>query len=194
MLSRIQLFPAPWVAACQSVQLSLSPRSVQFSRTVRSDSLWPYGLQHASLPCSIISQSLLKLMSIKSGIPSNDFVLCHPLLLPSNFLSIRVFSNESALLISWLSTGASTSASVLLMHIQDWFSLGLIGLILLQSKGLSRVFSNATVQKHQFFSAPAFFMVQLSHPYMATGKTIAWTRWIFVGKIISLLFNMLSWS
>ena len=72
------------------------------------------------------------------------------------------------------------------MNIQDWFSLQLTGLISLQSKGLSRVFSNTTVQKHQFFGA------QLSHPYMTTGKAIALTRWTFVGKIMSLLFNMLS--
>ena len=97
------------------------------------------------------------------------------------------------------SIGASASASVLPMNIQDWFSLGLTGLIYLQSKGLSRVFSNTTIQKHQFFGAQpsilqcsAFFMVQLSHPYITTGKTIALIRWTFVGKVMSLLFNMLS--
>ena len=87
------------------------------------------------------------------------------------------------------SIGASASASVLPMNIQEWFPLGLTGLISLQSKGLSRVFSSITVWKHQFFGGSAFFIVQLSHPYMTTGKTIAWT---FVGKVISLLFNMLS--
>ena len=87
------------------------------------------------------------------------------------------------------STGVSASASVLPMNIQDWFPLGWTGWISLQSKGLSRVFSNNTVQKHQFFSA--FFMVQLSHPYMTTGNTIALTRRTFVGKLISLLFNVL---
>ena len=82
--------------------------------------------------------------------PSNHLILCHPLLLlPSILPSIRVFSNESALCIMCQSTGASASASVLPMNIQDWFCLGLNGLISLQSKGLSRVFSNTTVQKHQ---------------------------------------------
>ena len=81
------------------------------------------------------------------------------------------------------------SASVLSMNIQDRFLLRLTGLISLQSKGLSRVFSNTTVQS---INSSAFFMVLLSHPYMTTGKTIALTRWTFVGKIIYLLFNMLS--
>ena len=87
--------------------------------------------------------------------------------------------------------GASASAPVLPMSIQDWLPLGLTGLISLQSKGLSRVFSNTTVQKHQSFSS-AFFMVQLSYPYMTTGKTITLIKRTFVGKVISLLFNMLS--
>ena len=77
------------------------------------------------------------------------------------------------------------------MHIQDWFPLGWTGWISLQSQGLSRVFSKTTVQKHQFFSAK-LFIVQLSHPYMTTGKTRALTRQTFVGKIMPLLFNMLS--
>ena len=77
------------------------------------------------------------------------------------------------------------------MNIQDWFPLGWTGWISLQSKGLSRVFFNTTVQTHQFFSAH-IFIVHLSHPYMGTGKTIASTRWTFVGKVMSLLFNMLS--
>ena len=86
------------------------------------------------------------------------------------------------------SIGASASASVPSMNIQDWFPLGLTGLIL-QSKELSRVFLNTTVQKHQ---CSAFFIVQLSHPYMITGETIALTRWTFVTKVMPLLFNMLS--
>ena len=77
------------------------------------------------------------------------------------------------------------------MNIQNWFSLGWTGLIFLQSKGLSIVFSNNTVQKHQFL-AFSFLFVQLSHPHMTTGKTIALSRWTFVGKVVSLLFNMLS--
>ena len=78
------------------------------------------------------------------------------------------------------------------MNIQDWLPLGLTSLIFLQSKGLSRVFYNTTVQKYQFFWCSAFFMVQLSHPYMSTRKTIALTKQTFVSKVMSLLFNMLS--
>ena len=87
--------------------------------------------------------------------------------------------------------GVSASASVLPMNIQDWSPLGWTGWISLQSKRLSRVFSNTTVQKYQFFGAQLSFVVQISHPYMTTGKTIDLTRWIFVGKVMSLLFNML---
>ena len=140
-LSWVQLFVTPWTAAHQA---SLSITN---------------------------SWSLLKLMSIESMMPFNHLILCCPLLLlPSIFPSIRVFSNESVLRIRWPSIGVSASASVLPMNIQYWFPLGWLGWILLQSKGLSRVLSNTTVQKHQFFSAPAFFIVQLSHPCMTTGK------------------------
>ena len=100
--------------------------------------------------------SLLKLRSIESGMPSNHLILCRPLLLPpSIFPSIRVFSNESVFFFmsGGQSTGVSVSASVLPKNIQDSFPLGLTGLISLKLKGLSRVFSNTTVQKHQFFSA-----------------------------------------
>ena len=112
--------------------------------------------QHKSqAPLSFtISWSLLKFISMESVMPSNHLILCWPLLLlPSIFPNIRVFSNELALCIRWLNIGASASASVLPMIIQGWFPLGLTGLISLQSKGLSRVFSNTTVQKHQFFVA-----------------------------------------
>ena len=123
-LSRVRLFATPWTAACQA--------SLSFT----------------------ISRSLLKLMSFESMMPSKHLILCHLLLfLPSVFPSIRFSSSESALHISGQSTGASASASVLPMNIQDWFPLGLTGLISLQSKGFSRVFSNTTVQKHQFFHA-----------------------------------------
>ena len=122
-LSRVWLFATPWTAARQA---SLSITN---------------------------SQSLPKLMSIKSVMPTNHFILCHPLLLlPSIFPSIRVFSNESALRIRWPKYWSFSSASVLPMNTQDW-SLGWTGWISLQSKGLSRVFSNTTVQKHQFIWA-----------------------------------------
>ena len=128
-------------------------------------------------------------MSIKSVMPSNHLILCHPLLLlPSIFPSIRVFSNESVLPIRWPEYSSfSFSISPSNEH------SGLTGWISLQSKGLSRVFSNTTVQTHQFFGAQ--FCVQSNsriHTYMTTGKTIALTRWTFVGKVMSLLFNMLS--
>ena len=87
------------------------------------------------------------------------------------------------------SVGASVSASVLPMNIQGWFPLGLIGLISLKYQGLSRVFSITTVQKHKFYSAQPFFIVQLSHLYKITGKTKALTIRTFVGKVMPLLFN-----
>ena len=88
--------------------------------------------------------------------------------------------------------GVSASTSLLPMNIQDRFPLGWTVWISLQSKGLSRVFSNTTVQKHQFFSIQPSLWVQLSHPYMTAGKNIALTGQTFVGKLMSLLFNMLS--
>ena len=125
--------------------------SVQFSRSLVSDSLWPHGLRHAvsmtGLPQSINSWSLLRLMFITLVLPSNHFLYC-PLLPPSVFPNIRVFFSESVLRIDGQGIGVSTSASALPMNIQDWFPLGLTGRISLQSKGLSRVFSNATVQKN----------------------------------------------
>ena len=90
------------------------------------------------------------------------------------------------------SIGASASAWVPPMNIQDWFPIGLICLIFLQFKGLSRIFSNYTVQKHQFFCAQSSSWSATSHPYMTTGKTIALTIWTIFGKVMSLLFNMLS--
>ena len=105
------------------------------------------------------SRSLLKLMCIESVMPSKHLVLCHPLLLlPSIFPSIRVFFNELALCISGQSIRASASASVLPMNIQDWFLLGLTGLISLLSKGLLRIFSSTTVRRHQFFSIQPFLL------------------------------------
>ena len=124
---------------------------------------------------------------------SNHLILCHPLfLLIPIFPSIRVLWKDPdvTVCIGGQNTGASALASVLPMNIRGWFSLRLTGLISLLSKGLSRVFSNITVQKHQFFSTQV--SVQLSHLYMTTGKTIALTRRTFDDKVTSLLFNMLS--
>ena len=154
----------------------------------------PHGLQHARLAAcqaslSITnSQSLLKLMSIASVMPSNR--LCHPLLLPSILPSIRVFSNESVLCIRWLkywifSFTPSNDYSGLISFRMDWLDLLAVQGTL---KGLFQYHSS----KPSILRCSAFFTVQLSHPYMTTGKTIALTRWIFAGKVRSLLFNMLS--
>ena len=145
----------------------------------------------ASLPFTI-SRRLLRLMSTELVMPSNHLIFCHPLLLlPSVFPSIRVLSNESALRIRWPNVlGASASSPVFPMNIQGWFPLRLIGLILL-SKGLSSLFQHYNL-KASILLHSAFFLVQLSPPYMTTGKTVALTRWTFVDKVMSLLFNVLS--
>ena len=133
-----------------------------------------------------ISQSLLKLMSVELMMPSNHLVLCCSLLLlPSIFPSIMSQLSASG----GQSTGASASASVPPINIQDTFPFGLIGLISLLSKGLSRVFSDTTVQNS---SALSFLYGPALHPYMITGKTIDLTRRTFFSKVMSLLFNMLS--
>ena len=123
-----------------------------------------YNMPGLSLPITN-SQSLLKLMSMESVMPSNHLILWLP------FSSLQSFpasgSSQMSQFFAWggQSIGVSPSTSVLPMNIQDWFPLGWTGWISLQSKGLSRVFSNTIIQKH-----PAFFIVQLSHPYMTTGK------------------------
>ena len=141
--------------------------------------------------CITNSWSLLKLMSIKSVMPSNHLILCCPLLLPSIFPSIRVFSNESVFHIRWpkywsfnFSISPSNEYSGLIFRM-DWLDcLAVQGALktLLQHHS-----SNSSILWHS-----AFFMVQLSYSYMTTGKTIALTRWIFVRKVTSLLLNMLS--
>ena len=128
LLSHVRLFATPWTAARQP--------SLSFT----------------------ISWSLLKLMSIKSVKPSNHLILCRPLLLPSIFPSIKVFSSESVLHIRWPEYWSFSFSIWPSMNIQGWFPLGWTGLISLQSKGFSRVFPNTTVQKHQFFGT------QLSSP------------------------------
>jgi len=138
-----------------------------------------------------ISRNLLKLMSIELMMWSNDLILhCSLLLVPSIFPSIRVFSNESVLCIRWLnywsfSISPSNEYSGLISFRIDWFDLlGIQGTL----KSLPQHHSSkASILQHL-----AFFMVQLSHPYMTTGKTIALMIQIFVGKVMFLLFNMLS--
>ena len=122
------------------------------SGQLMSDSLQPHGLKHTRLPCPSPSpENLLRFMSLELVMLSNYLILCHPLLLPSIFASIRVFSSELALHIKWpeyWSFNFSISPSV---NIWSWFPLGLTGWISLLSNGLSRVFSITTIWKHQFF-------------------------------------------
>ena len=127
--------------------------SVQFSCSVVSNSAtpWTAALQ-ASLSITI-SRSLFKLVSIESVMPSNHLIFCHPLLPPSIFPSIRVFSNEAALCIRWPNSWSFSRSISPSKDYSGLFPLGWTGWISLQSKGLSRVFSNTTVQKHQFFGA-----------------------------------------
>ena len=162
-LSRVRLFATPWTAARQA---SLSITN---------------------------SWSLPKLMSIDSVMPSNHLILCHPLLLPpSIFPSIRVFSNESALYVRWpkywsfsFNISPSSKYPGLISFRMDWLDL-------LAVQGTLKSFIQHHSSKASILQHSAFFIVQLSHSYMTTGKTIALTRWTFVGKIKSLLFNMLS--
>ena len=152
-----------------------------------SDSSWPHGLQGAT------SRSLPKLMSIESVMPSNHLILCRPLFLPpSIFPSIGVFSNESALHIRWpkywsfsFNIRRCNKYSGLMSFRMDWLDL-------LAVQGTLKSLLQHHSSKASILHYSAFFIVQLSHPYMTTGKTIALIRWTFVGKVMSLLFNMLS--
>ena len=139
-----------------------------------------------------LSRNLLKPMSIELVMPSKHLVPCHPLLLPSLFPSIRVFSNESALCITWrkywsfsFSINPFNNYSRFISFSIDW--LALLAVLRNLKSLLQHHVSEASIFQHS-----ACFIVQLSHPYMTTGKMIALTRWTFIGKIMSLLFNMLS--
>ena len=162
--------------------------SVQFNWSDVSDSLWLHRLQHTRPPCP----------SPTPRVYANSFPLswwCNPTLSSSvvpfssqlqSFPASGSFQTSQFFASGGQSIGVSASGSVLPMNIQEWFPLGWTGWISLQSKGLLRVFSitiKASVLQHS-----AFFIVQLSHPYMTTGKTIALTRWTFVGKVMSLAF------
>ena len=160
-----------------------------------SDSLQPYGLQHTSLPCPsptprAYSNSCLLHWWCHS---TNHLILCHPLLfLPSVFPSIKVFSKESVLRIRWpkywsfsFSISTFNKYSGLIFFGMDWLDLLAIQGTL--KSLLQHHSSKASILQHS-----AYFIVQLSHPYMTTEKTIALTRWTFVGKVMSLPFNMLS--
>ena len=124
--------------------------------------------------------------AIQPSHPVGPFSSC-----PQSFPASRSFPMSQFFASHGQSIGVSASTSVFPKNTQDLSPLEWTGWISLQSKGLSRVFSNTTVQKHQFFAAQLFYS-PLSHPYMITGKTIALTRWTFFGKVMSLLFNMLS--
>ena len=158
--------------------------SVQFSPSVVSDSVTPWTAACQASLSIINSQSLLKLMSIELAMPPNHLILCHPLLLlPSICPSIRVFSNESVLPKDGQNIGDSASASVLPMNIEGWFPLGWNGWISLLSKGLSIVFSNTTVQKHQFLVLSFLYSPTLTSIHDYCVSTRALTRWTFVGKV-----------
>ena len=142
----------------------------------------------------INSRRLPKLMSIESLMPSNPLILCHPLLLlPSIFPSVRVFPNESVLCIRWpkywsfsFNISSSNEYSELISFRMDWLDLLVV-------QGTLKSLLQHHSSKASILQCSAFFIVQLSHPYMTTGKTISLTRRTFVDKVISLLSNMLSW-
>jgi len=158
-----------------------------------SDSLQPHEPQHSRPPCP----------SLTAGVYPNSCPLswwCHPAIsssvvpfssCPQSFPTLGSFQMSQLFASGGQNIGVSASTSVLPMNTQDWSPLEWTGWISLQSKGLSRVFSDTTVQKHQFFCCQ-LSLYQLSHPYMTTGKTIALTRRTFVDKVMSLLFNKLS--
>ena len=158
-----------------------------------SDSLQPHELQHARPPCPSPTARVYPNLSIESVIPSNHLILCHPLLLPpSIFPSIRVFSNESVLCIRWskywsfsFRISPSNEYSGLISFRMDWLDL-------LAVQGTLKSLFQHRSSKASILWHSAFFIVQLSHPYMTTGKTITLTRQTFVGKVMCLLFNMLS--
>ena len=167
--------------------------SVQFNCSLMSISVTPWtAARQASLSITN-SLSSLRLMSIESLMPSNHLILCRPiLLLPSIFSSIRVSSNESVLHIRWpkywsfsFSISPSNEYSGLISFRIEWFDL-------LAVQGTLKSLLQLHSSKASILWHLAFFIVQLSHPYMTTGKNIALTRWAFVGKGMSLLFNMLS--
>ena len=170
-------------------------QSVQFSSVAQScPTLWdPMNRSMPGLPVHHQLPEFTKPMSIESVMPSSHLILCRPLLLlPSMFPSIRVFSNESAHRISWpkywsfsFNISPSKEHSGLISFRMDWLDL-------LAVQGTLKSLLQHHCSKASILWRSAVFIVQLSHPYLATGKIIALTRWTFVGKVISLLFNRLS--
>ena len=132
-------------------------------------------------------------MSIKSVIPSKHLILCHPLLLlPSIFSSIRVFSNESVLCIRWRKDRSFSFSISPSNEYSGPISFRINSFDLLAVQGTLKSLLQYHSSKPSILQHSAFFIIQLSHPYMTTGKTIAFTRWTLVGKVMSLFFNMLS--
>ena len=171
--SCLQSFPASGSFQIDTYYIEL----VNVSCSVMSDSLWPHGLQHARLPCPspaprTCSNSCPS--SQQSHLTTSSCVV--PIFCLQNFPASGSFAMSQLFASGGRSIRASASASVLPMNIQEWFPLGWTGLISLHSKGLSRVFSNTTVQKHwiKTLQHSAFFTVQLSHLLMTSGKTIVW--------------------
>ena len=171
----------------------LSFGSVHFSCSVVSDFATPWTAARQVSLSIINSRSLLTPMSIELVMPSNHLILCHPLLLPpSVFPSIRVFSNVLVLHIRWpkywsfsFSISPSNEYSGVISFRMDWIDL-------LAVQGTLKSLFQHHSSKASILCCSSFFIVQLSYPYMTTGKTIALTRWTIVSKVMSLLFNMLS--
>ena len=177
---------------CQGVIPEDNISSVQLLRCVQLFAT-PWTVAHQASLSVTNSRSPLKLMTIELVMPSNHLILCPPLLLlPSVFPSIRIFSKESVLRIRWpkywsfsFSISPSNEYSGLISFRMDWLDI-------LAVQGTLKSLLQQHSSKVSILQCSAFFIVQLSHPYMTTGKTIALTRQTFVGKVMSLLFNMLS--
>ena len=168
---------------------------IQFSHWDVSDSLWPHGLQHARLPCpSPIPGAYSKLMSIESVMPSNHLILCRPLqsFCLQSFPASGSFSSESVLCIRWPKCWSFSFSISPCNEYLGLISFRIEWLDLLAVQGTLKSLLQHHSSKASILQCSAFFVVQLSHPYMTTGKTIALTRWTFAGKVMSLLFNMLS--
>ena len=168
---------------------------VYFSRSIVSDTLSLHESQHARPPCPSSTPSSPKLMSIESVMLSNNLILCHPLLFPPSIFSrIRMFFNESVLCIRWPKYWSfSFNISPFNEH-PGLISFRMNWLDLLAVQGTLKCILQHHSSKASILWHSVFFIVQLSYPNMTTGKTIALTRWTFVGKVMSLLFNMLSRS
>ena len=168
----------------------------QFSSVQSLSHVWlfvtPWTAAHQASLSIINSQSLPELMSTELVMPSNLLILCHPLLLPSIFPSIKVYSNESALCIRWTKYWSFSFNISLCSEHPGLISFRMDWLDLLAVQGTLKSLLQHHSSKASILLHSAFFTIQLSHPYMTTGKTIALTRWTFIDKVMPLLFNMLS--